>query len=163
MSQRTGYSAVQIALHWAVAVLILFNYIYSDGMGGALDVRLGKEAAEHLDITPSIHVWVGVAVLVLCLLRIVLRLGLGAPEPGGTGMMQTIAVWGHKLLYVLMILAPLAGAFTWFGGVESIGDVHAVLANALMIVAGGHAAAAIYHQFILRDRLMQRMRRPGSM
>ncbi len=40
--------------------------------------------------------------------------------------------------------------------------MHAVLANLLMIVAGGHAVMAIYHQYFLHDGLLARMMRPGS-
>ena len=65
MKQRIGYSGAQIALHWTIAVLILFNYIYSDGMGRALHARLDGTPATDLGINPSVHVWVGVAVLVL--------------------------------------------------------------------------------------------------
>lgn len=163
MKQNTGYSGAQIALHWVIAVLILFNYIYSEGMGEALDVRLGEEATKTLELNPAVHVLVGVAVLVLSLLRLVIRMGQGAPEPGGSGMMQTAAAWGHRLLYALMILVPATGGITWFGMVGATGDMHGVLANALMIVAGGHALMAIYHQYVIRDGLLVRMTRPGSM
>ena len=163
MKLRQGYSGAQISLHWIIAVLILFNYIYSDGMGRALDARLENTPLPQLGINPVIHVWIGVAVLLLCALRLGLRLGGGAPAPGGSGLMQSAAAWGHRLLYALMFLVPLAGAITWFGGVEATGDLHAVLANALLVVAGGHALVAIYHQFVIRDGLLARMTRPGSM
>ncbi len=163
MKQRIGYSGAQIALHWTIAVLILFNYIYSDGMGRALHARLDGTPATDLGINPSVHVWVGVAVLVLSLIRLGLRLGRGVPEPGGEGLVQVAAEWGHRLLYLLMILVPVAGMITWFGRVDAAGDIHGVLANALMIVAGGHAAMAIYHQFVMRDGLLDRMTRPGDM
>ena len=163
MKQRIGYSGAQIALHWTIAVLILFNYIYSDGMGRALHARLDGTPATDLGINPSVHVWVGVAVLVLSLIRLGLRLGRGVPEPGGEGLVQVAAEWGHRLLYLLMILVPVGGMITWFGSVDAAGDIHGVLANALMIVAGGHAAMAIYHQFVMRDGLLDRMTRPGDM
>ena len=162
MRQRSGYSAPQIALHWAIAVLILFNYIYSDGMGRALDARLEGTPATNLGINPQIHVWVGVTVLLLTLIRLALRQTRGVPEAGGTGLMKLAATWGHRLLYALMILVPLMGGLTWFGRIEATGDIHALLANALMIVAGGHALMAIYHQFIVRDGLLTRMTRPGN-
>lgn len=162
MIQRIGYSGTQIALHWAIAVLILFNYIYSEGMGDALDARLEGIPATNLEINPQIHVWVGVTVLVLSLIRLALRQTRGVPEAGGTGMMQLAATWGHRLLYALMILVPVMGGLTWFGRIEATGDIHALLANALMIVAGGHALMAIYHQFVVRDGLLNRMTRPGN-
>ena len=162
MIQRIGYSGTQIALHWAIAVLILFNYIYSEGMGDALDARLEGIPAGNLEINPQIHVWVGVTVLVLSLIRLALRQTRGVPEAGGTGMMQLAATWGHRLLYALMILVPVMGGLTWFGRIEATGDIHALLANALMIVAGGHALMAIYHQFVVRDGLLNRMTRPGN-
>ena len=62
-----------------------------------------------------------------------------------------------------MILVPVGGMITWFGRVDAAGDIHGVLANALMIVAGGHAAMAIYHQFVMREGLLDRMTRPGDM
>ena len=61
-----------------------------------------------------------------------------------------------------MILVPVMGGLTWFGRIEATGDIHAVLANALMILAGGHALMAIYHQFIVRDGLLTRMTRPDA-
>lgn len=159
MQHRNGYSGTQIALHWIIAILILFNYIYSDGMGRALRARIEGSPATELELNPGIHVWVGVAVLVLTLIRLALRETRGVPEAGGTGAMQQAAIWGHRLLYLLMIVVPLLGGLTWFGKVDGTGDPHGVLANLLMIVAGGHAVMAIYHQYFLRDGLMKRMMR----
>ena len=45
--------------------------------------------------------------------------------------------------------------------VDAVADVHALLANVLMVVAGGHALIALYHQYVLKDRLLLRMMRPG--
>ncbi len=162
MKQRSGYSTIQIALHWAIAVLILFNYLYSEGMEDALDARLEGTPLENIGINPSVHVWVGVTVLVLCLIRLGLRLARGVPEAGGTGAMQLAAIWGHRLLYLLMILVPALGGITWFGRFDPTGELHVLAANALMIVAGGHAVMAIYHQFVVRDGLLTRMTRPES-
>ncbi len=36
-------------------------------------------------------------------------------------------------------------------------DIHGYLAYALFALAGIHAVAALWHQFILRDGLLQRM------
>ena len=162
MKQRSGYSTIQIALHWAIAVLILFNYLYSEGMEDALDARLEGTPLENIGINPSVHVWVGVTVLVLCLIRLGLRLARGVPEAGGTGARQLAAIWGHRLLYLLMILVPALGGITWFGRFDPTGELHVLAANALMIVAGGHAVMAIYHQFVVRDGLLTRMTRPES-
>ena len=162
MNHRNGYSGAQIALHWIIAILILFNYIYSEGMARALDARLEGTPAGALDINPSIHVWVGVSVLVLSLVRLMLRFGRGVPAAGGSGIMQVAAIWGHRLLYLLMILVPAMGMMTWFGRIDATGEPHAVLANALLIVAGGHALMAIWHQYVIRDGLLNRMMRPNS-
>ena len=41
--------------------------------------------------------------------------------------------------------------------VHQIGDWHALAANALLIVAGVHAAAALFHHYILHDETLRRM------
>lgn len=162
MHTRNGYSGTQITLHWAIAVLILFNYIYSEGMEKALDARLEGAFLTNPEINPWIHVWVGMAVLLLTGLRLWLRMGRGVPQAGGSGWTQTAATWAHRALYLLMILVAVMGGLTWFGRIEETGDIHAVLANALMILAGGHAVMAIWHQFIIRDGLLTRMTRPSN-
>ena len=38
-----------------------------------------------------------------------------------------------------------------------VGDWHALAANAILIVAGVHGAAALFHHFVLRDATLRRM------
>lgn len=154
MSKVPGYSRLQIGLHWLVAALIVFNYVVSDGMEAAFDSML--QGARIGGPVPVLHVWVGTAVLVLVLLRMAVRLAVGAPEAGNTPA-EKAAVWGHRALYALMLAAPALGAIGWFVGVRSIASLHAVAANALMILAAGHAAMAIFHHYVLRDGLLSRM------
>jgi cytochrome b561 len=40
---------------------------------------------------------------------------------------------------------------------ETVGDLHALSANWIMILAGLHAAAALFHHYILRDDVLRRM------
>jgi cytochrome b561 len=90
----------------------------------------------------------------------------------------------HWLLYALLFVLPILGwinAFwrgfpaTVFGlfelpklvatrapGLRWTGDVHGLLANYLMLtLVGLHVAAGLYHYFIRRDGVLQRML-PGA-
>jgi len=89
----------------------------------------------------------------------------------------------HYALYALLIAVPVAGIVVQFARgdalplfglsdipspwlanrafARSAKEVHEVLANALVIFAGLHAAAALVHHWILRDRTLVRML-PGS-
>lgn len=159
MSHSPGYSRLQIALHWLIAVLILAAWITHEGMGRLLETRI-----ETGVLTPNPHAILGLSVFVLVLIRIVLRhrQGVPGPVPGSSAMAEAAALWGHRLLYLLMILTPIGGAITWFGGIEALGEGHELLGNALMIVALGHALVAILHQLVLKDGTMTRMLRPRS-
>jgi cytochrome b561 len=159
MHGTTGYSRAQIALHWIIAILIGANYFLGEGMGWALKQRI--EAGAEPGTRASLHVWIGVAVLVLVLVRLGLRMTRGAPaSPEGTPpLLSKLAGLGHLALYVLMIGVPLGGAVVWFLGLRSLGDVHALGGNLIMAVAGLHAVAALFHQYVLKDRLLVRMMR----
>jgi cytochrome b561 len=159
MGSRTGYSTAQIGLHWLTAALVSFNYIYSEGMEEALDAAT-EGVASQLDIMPGLHVWVGVAVLALVVLRLTLRATQGAPEAAGTGLSALAAKLGHGALYLLLLGVPALGALTWFGGLDATGDLHALAANALVVLAGLHAAMALFHQAVLKDGVLTRMIRP---
>lgn len=157
MKSSEGYSALQIALHWSIAVLIGVNYFVSEGMGDAFDGTLEGKAATGL--TPTVHVWVGVAVLVLVAVRIAVRLMRGAPVAPGTAptILDLAAKGVHGLLYLLMIAVPVLGAVTWFGGIEATADLHVLAMNAMMVLILAHAGAALFHHYVLRDGLILRM------
>ena len=157
MSNTTGYSRLQIALHWLIAALIVLNYFVSEGMEDAFDGMM--EGTPVSGLVPSVHVWVGVAVLVLVLLRLIVRLVQGAPEALGVSVGDKAAIWGHRVLYLLLLAVPVLGAATWFGGIDATADLHVIAVNVLMILALGHAAMAIFHQYVLRDGLLVRMLR----
>ena len=153
-----SYSALQIALHWAIAVLILANYIISDDMGHALESALRAEAVS--DWTVSFHVWVGVSVLVLAMLRLLVRQMSGGWHEVPTALADKAALWGHRALYALMALVPTLGVIAWFGGVAISGDLHVIAMNAMMLLVLGHSAMALYHQFVVKDGLLLKMMRP---
>lgn len=162
MIRRKGYTGVQISLHWVIALLVLFNYIYSEGMGHALDARLEGSLPATQGLNPAIHVWVGLAILALVAGRLLIRLTRGVPAAGGSGIQQRMAEGAHRLLYALLIAIPAFGALAWFGKIDLFGGPHALLANLLMLLAAGHALAAIWHQLVLKDGLLTRMTRPDS-
>lgn len=147
------YRLVQIVLHWAIAVMIVLAFTGGDGMGRVLNQRISEGWTGTQGNTP--HVWIGGIVFLLILLRIVVRLRYGAPPPvqGTPPIMVTAAKLGHLLLYALMIAVPVAGATAWYGQIRAAGEAHEILANALMLVAIGHALAAIGHE----------IHKPGSM
>ncbi|WP_170758548.1 cytochrome b [Ruegeria lacuscaerulensis] len=158
MSTTDRYSKPQIVLHWLIALIIIFEWVSGDGMGRVFRARMDSGTIGLEGGTP--HVWLGSIVFVLILIRIVLRWVQGAPGalPGSSALMTKAAEWGHRVLYALMIAAPALGALAWYGGVNAASELRETVANALMIVALGHAVIAIWHQFIKRDGALNRMR-----
>ena len=101
----------------------------------------------------------GITVFWLVLIRLWLR-RRNAPEPEGEGLAQAAAIWGHRLLYLLLIAVPLGGFLTWIVGLHDLGDLHGSAGQALMIVAFGHALMAFYHHYVKKDGTLRRMIRP---
>jgi cytochrome b561 len=153
----TGYSGLQIAMHWLVAILILVAWLSGEGAEEAMEtVKKGGVAG----FVP--HVAFGLSILTLVVIRILVRLSRGAPAaPGAPGSLTVKAAdWGHRLLYLLMIAVPLGGASVFFLGLD-VGEIHGLAANILMLVVLGHALMALYHQYVLKDGLLRRMMKAG--
>lgn len=161
MAEVTGYSRLQIALHWTIMLLIILNYLTSGAMGAAW--RGLREGKDFYGTTAALHVWVGVAILALVLLRLILRLTRGAPDvPAGTPPLFRLgAHLAHIAIYVLLLAVPASGIATWFGGIAAAGGAHELLFNLLFVVVLLHVAAAIFHQFVLKDHLLARMMKAG--
>ncbi|SIQ73997.1 cytochrome b561 [Rhizobium sp. RU33A] len=75
-----SYSIPQKALHWLMALLILFNLIFSDAMGEVAEAYERGKVPSPGDLTfANIHADVGIAVLCLGLVRLAIRFTRGAP------------------------------------------------------------------------------------
>lgn len=160
MTQKPGYSGLQIGLHWAVAALVLFNYLFGETMEEAFDA-VYEEGQLASGLGYQLHVWVGLAVLAMASLRLALRaiLGGGPAASSGPALLEKGAGAIHALLYGLMFAVPLLGAAAWYAGIEDAADLHVLAVDGLMILAGLHAAAALFHQFVLKDHRLLRMMR----
>lgn len=160
MSALKGYSFTQIRLHWVVAVLIIFQLIFGEDMGAAWDA-VEEGAVPQMGTMVWAHILAGVAVLLLAVWRLGLRGSRGVPEaPADSALMKKAAEWGHIGLYALMLLAPISGLAAWYGGIEAAAEVHTLFKPLLILLVAGHVVAALYHQFVLKDGLLLRMKRP---
>lgn len=154
-----GYSRAQIALHWIAAALILWQFVGNDAIARAWRaVRQGTEAT--LGLAGWSHILAGVAILALVVWRLALRRSRGAPPAPGTAPLRLAASATHIALYLLMIGLVVSGGVAWFGGVGAAMGAHKLMKTLLMVLVGLHVLAALWHQFWLRDGLMERMRRP---
>ncbi len=168
------YSAPAQILHWLTAVLVLVAFIYSPG---------GSEErvyASARDFDRQLHETLGLSVLMLVLLRLVWRAADNRPEPPLIPRWMSLAAGMVQLaLYVLLLAVPLtaitgawleAHPLTLLGGVavpppvhEShalgarIAEVHTWLGDTILWVAGAHAAAGLFHHYVLKDGVLLSM------
>ena len=158
MNSPKAYSRMQIALHWIVALLIAAAFFTHEDMDRALRERI-EQGLTGMD-GATLHTIFGGMAFAFILWRIVVRLRRGAPEPEATGVQLAAVVWGHRVLYLLMIVTPALGAAAWYGKLPDLGEVHEVAGQALVIIALGHAAVAVWHHVVQKDGTLKRMTRP---
>ena len=167
------YSAMAIALHWALAVLLLFQL----SLGWRLEAfapGLGQFAAFQL------HKSIGILILLLSLARLAIRLMVRRPPPfAGPRPQMWLASAVHVLLYVVMIAGPITGWIlvstariqlptllfgvipwphlplgrAWHAPAESLHAIIGWLLAGLVIL---HVAGALYHH-ARREDLVGRM------
>ncbi len=160
VSRPAGYSATQILLHWAVALLILGQFLFSDAMNAA------QRAAGHggqPEAGPMVwqHIFGGLLVLAFAFWRLMLRRQRGVPGAAGgeTPLQHLVAQFVHGGLYLAMILLPLSGLAAWFGGNETAAAAHQLVKMGLILLLGLHVLGALYNQVVLKNRLIARMMR----
>lgn len=168
------YNATSVAMHWTMAVLILAVYAA---------INLADVFPKGSDARQSVKDWhfmLGLLVFALVWLRVVLR-WVGTTPP----IVPTPSAWQekagkavHLLLYLLMLAMPLlgwmvlsfAGKSIPFFGLDlpallapdkalgrQLKDIHELGGNLGYALIGGHAAAALFHHYVLRDNTLARM------
>ena len=178
-NSATGYGAVPMSLHWLTAALVIAAWLL-----GTFDDALPKGAPRAYQL--FVHMSVGLAILIAVSARLLWKTFDPAPplEPSALGKWLDLAAHlAHYALYALLIAAVISGvvlqfargnALPLFGLMDipspwpanrafsrNVKEVHELLTNGLVILAGLHAAASLFHHWILRDRTLVRML-PGS-
>ncbi len=174
ISTHLRYGAVAQAFHWASAVLVVAAFVY--GPGGS-EQRVYSAAK---DVDRQLHETLGLAVLALALLRMAWRAFDAAPaDPPVPAWMKLSSKIVRATIYALLLIVPLTAILgAWleghpltllgnvrlnpaFGEAHSVGSaiasLHTWLGDTILWVAGLHAAAALYHHFVLRDRVLRSM------
>ncbi len=174
------YDKLSMVFHWLTAMAVLAAFILGPGGFGRL-LRQGVDPGTHADIVW--HESLGILIFALTALRLLWT----AVRPAVTlvAMPDTmrlasklvhLALWG--LLFITPITALLTlgseGApLTLLGGVRveqlgfiahsglsslaDWGDVHSLLGDAIIWLAGLHALAAIFHHVKLKDGVLVSM------
>lgn len=159
----TGYTALQLSLHWLIVLLVFFQLIFGEDMGRYnYYLRSGQDVAPLLT-GYYLHVGVGVAVLVLTLFRLALRLTRGVPPSVPGPALQVKAGEAlHYLFYLMLIATPITGLLAQYVDMRTFGEIHAANKPIFVLLIVLHAAAALYHHFVLKDSTLRRMMVPGT-
>jgi cytochrome b561 len=158
-----GYSRGQIALHWAVALLVALQFLFSDGIKRAFELGIEAGGAAAGGLAPSgpaiAHMAGGGLVLLLAFLRLMIRQSRGAPAPPATDPPWQRAVTRavHAALYALLVAIPVAGALAWGGASEAAGQAHGALTKLLFALVVLHVAGALYGHFVQQTGVIGRM------
>jgi cytochrome b561 len=162
IEEKTGYSPIQILLHWLIAALVLFQLVFGDSIKHVLRAERTGRAVSAADVTlGTLHYWIGLAILALVALRIVVRLWSGAPAAAiESGWLAGAARLSHGLFYVLLVLTPILGLLGYYFG-NPYGDIHSWSKPVFIVLISLHAAAALFHQFWLKDGTLARMIQPA--
>lgn len=170
----TRFHPALVILHWLLALLIIVALIAGKVF---LDTTPNSDPAKMFSLRA--HMSIGLAVLVLMVVRLVIRWRSATPPHADAGhpALNLAARLAHPALYVLVFGMTLSGiALSRAAGLPGIvfggsgaplpenfdaftaRSVHGVLSGLLIALVLLHIAAALWHQFIRRDGLMGRMR-----
>jgi cytochrome b561 len=169
---RIAYDAVARSLHWATVFLVLANF--------ALALTWEDVARPTRHLMQDVHMTFGILLGAAVIARIVWRLVPGHRPPPAAAGLQGLAARGlHALLYILLLAEfGLGFVLRWSGGEamiffgaaipspmaevsrathHQIAELHEWNGWAIIVLAAGHAGAALYHHFVLKDGVLRRM------
>ena len=167
------YHPVLVALHWLMALMILFSL----AAGGLVLANMPPDSVQKVQGLGG-HMAFGMAIGVLLLVRLVTRVASQKPPRATTGnaLLDRISGWTHWGFCALIAAQVLTGLATaigaglfpivYAGAAETLPPelatlpqraAHGMFAILLVALIALHIAAALYHQFLLKDGLLRRM------
>ncbi|QCP49876.1 cytochrome b [Trinickia violacea] len=171
-SDAPAYDGVARLLHWLVVALVAAQFVIGWTMP---DI--------HRDTQPvgliAWHLGVGAALIATMAARVVWRLAHRPPPSTLSPALRAVSGATHFLLYAVLLVVPLLGwanassrgwavkllgtlnlpalAPTGSSVGHAMGDIHGVLAWVLFALISLHVGAALFHRFVVKDRVLQRM------
>ena len=169
-----GYTQAAIALHWLTAAFVIPLIVVGVVMA---NFKLGATG----DLLYDLHRSTGTVLIALVAVRIFHRLRHKPPPlpPDAPAVQSHMAELVHLALYALLLAQPLVGwAATsayrapiivfWLFELPPIWPIdramsewlfglHRLLGIVMAALVCTHAGAALFHHFIRRDRVLQRM------
>lgn len=165
------YHPLQVSFHWLVVVLLLAMFLLGKYMSG-----LPNDTGKLVPL--GVHITLGLITVIVLIARFIARFRL--PQPASANTEHTFLDWVsrtvHYALYALVLLMTISGISLSlqsglfpivFGGSGAAlpGDfyafnarkLHGLVAPALALLVVLHVGAALYHQFLLKDKLLARM------
>ena len=172
MKRVSRYHPALVALHWALAVLI----VAALALGALVMAKIPNTDPMKIEALRS-HMIGGSLILLLMLARFVVRARTAHPAPASTGnrALDRLAWVSHRWFYVAVLGMGGSGLFMAiqadlptivFGGVGAlpadfwvfpVRAVHYFFSRLLMALIALHVAGALYHTLILKDGLLRRM------
>lgn len=169
---RTRYDSFSIALHWITAILVVLQFGLAETWGFA------ERPTRQLMVTS--HMSFGILLSVVIVVRLIWRLVPGhRVRPTHSGIVQLAASAVHGLLYVLLVVEAVLGyVFRWSGNESMkffgllipppfapfsrtahhyVAETHEWIGWAIIVIAAGHAAAALFHHYVLKDGELSKM------
>lgn len=174
-NSSSKYGIVAKTLHWVVALMIIAAWAV-----GYYGTELMSEDSPNIAMLFDLHKSVGMAILMLALVRLSWRLYSAAPRLLPMPKLQAlVAQTVHYSLYAFMFIQPISGWFmssaagyppSLFGlftfpdiiakNSDSVGlyrDIHNVSAYILLGLFILHVAGAWYHHLVAKDGTLRRM------
>jgi cytochrome b561 len=170
------YGKLTIALHWFMFALLAAVY-------ACIELReLFPRGSDPRNLLKTWHFMLGLSVFALVWVRLAARLAGGTPPitPPPPALLALAGKVVHVALYALMIAMPIGGWLILsaegepvpFWGLtlpplvgpneelaELIEEIHETAGTVGYWLIGLHAAAALFHHYVLRDNTLRRMLR----
>lgn len=163
------YSKRTTLMHWAIFVLVIVAFYLGH------EVAESEDAAGKLAMYPA-HFLIGDLILLLTLVRIYFRKKDGAPaDANANPLLNKVAALTHLGLNLAILATAISGFITVVtsGVIQAfkandpslIPDFHKVPAKEfhelfigiMVLLVVFHVAAALYHQFVVKDNLLRRI------
>ncbi|HYC94358.1 MAG TPA: cytochrome b/b6 domain-containing protein [Sphingomicrobium sp.] len=168
------YKAIVVWIHWITAVVVVAQVVIGFTFH---EMERGPARAELF----AWHKTIGATILILALVRLAVRL-MNPPPPYPSDFPKWerfLAVWNHRLFYILLIALPLTGLAAVSGRAEDgtvpllfglslpaipgipeeneFGDIHEILVFTTLALVVLHVSAALYNQFGSATNVADRM------